>query len=97
MIITSEIDIRDFEFWSGGYDRAKDIKCDSDWDAIESCLNEIYPNGLSDTQLNDFFWFDFDFLAQACGYENEEHYFYGAAKDEDEPDNDTNDNDDKIF
>lgn len=84
MRITTEIDIRDFQFWSGGRDRAKDIKCDEDWDAIESLLEDIYPDGMTDTQLNDIFWFDFDSLAQACGYENEEHYFYGAAKDEDE-------------
>ena len=84
MKIISEIDIRNFDFWSGGADRAKDVKCDEDWDAIEAFLNEIYPDGMTDTQLNDIFWFDFDSLAEACGYENEEHYFYGAAKDEDE-------------
>lgn len=84
MKIITETDIRDFQFWSGGRDRASSIKCAEDWDAIEFFLEDIYPDGMTDTQLNDIFWFDFDSLAQACGYENEEHYFYGAAKDEDE-------------
>lgn len=84
MKITSEKSIRDFEFWSGGADRANDVKCDEDWDAIESCVEELYPDGIDETTLNDLFWFDFDILAKACGYEDEEHYFYGAAKDEDE-------------
>lgn len=84
MKIISEMSVRNFQFWSGGADRAKDIKCDEDWDSIEAFLEEIYPDGIEDSQLNDIFWFDFDSLAEACGYENEEHYFYGAAKDSDE-------------
>lgn len=83
MKITIEIGVRSFEFWSGGKDRADGVR-DEDWDAVESCVEEYFPDGCTDTELNDFFWFDFDIIAQACGYENEEHYFYGAAKDNDD-------------
>lgn len=81
MKITTEMDVRDFKFWSGGKDRADGVR-DEDWGAVESCVEEYFPDGCTDSELNDFFWFDFDIIAQACGYENEEHYFYGAAKDE---------------
>jgi hypothetical protein len=84
MKIVSETSVRNFGFWSGGADRAKDIKCDSDWDIIESELESAYPEGMTDGELNDFFWFDFDTIAQWLGYKSEEHYFYGAAKDGDE-------------
>ena len=84
MKIVSETSVRNFGFWSGGADRAKDIKCDSDWDIIESELESAYPEGMTDDELNDFFWFDFDTIAQWLGYKSEEHYFYGAAKDSDE-------------
>lgn len=83
MKITTEMNVRDFEFWSGGKDRANDVR-DEDWDTIDSAVEEMFPDGCTDTELNDLFWFDFDIIAQACGYENEEHYFYGAAKDNDD-------------
>ena len=81
MKIICEESIRNFSFWSGGADRARDIKCDADWDIIESELEALYPDGIEDGQLNDFFWFDFNIIAEWLGYENEEHYFCGAAKD----------------
>lgn len=84
MKIISETEIKNFEFWSGGRDRALEIKSDEDWKTIEYMLEELYPEGITDTQLNDIFWFDFDTLAEWLGYESECHYFYGAAKDEDE-------------
>lgn len=84
MKIISETSVRNFGFWSGGADRAKDVKSDSDWDVIENELESAYPDGMTDDELNDFFWFDFDTIAQWLGYKGEEHYFYGAAKDEEE-------------
>jgi len=82
MKVTTEINIRDFQFWSGGADRAKDVRYE-DWDDIENAVEDLFPDGCTDTELNDLFWFDFDIIARTCGYESEEHYFYGAAKDED--------------
>lgn len=84
MKIISEESVRNFGFWQGGADRAKDIKSNADWDIIESNLEEMYPDGMTDSELNDFFWFDFDTIAQWLGYKGEEHYFYGAAKNNDE-------------
>lgn len=74
MNIKQEISLRNFEFWSGGKDRADNCTVE-DLDSIEEFLEEIEPEeGWTDTDINDFFWFDFDTLAQHLGYENEEDF-----------------------
>ena len=37
-------------------------------------LEELYPEGMTDTELNDLVWFDFDFVVQILGYEDEEDF-----------------------
>lgn len=73
MRIYEEKPLRKFDFWSGGADRAQNLT-DEDFDAIESLFEELYPDGMEDTQINDFFWFEFDTIAQHLGYENEEDF-----------------------
>lgn len=70
MKIYEETNIRDFKFWSGGEDRASQLT-DEDWDTVESELEMLYPDGMSDGELNDLFWFEFDMIVQMLGYENE--------------------------
>lgn len=73
MIIQQEIALRDFEFWSGGKDRA-DNCTDEDFDSIEELFEELYPEGMTDDEINNFFWFDFDTIAQHLGYDDEEDF-----------------------
>lgn len=56
-----EESLRNFKFWSGGKDTADDLTCEQ-IDLIEEYLEEIYPDGCSDTDINDFFWFERDFI-----------------------------------
>ena len=35
-------------------------------------MEELYPDGMEETEINDFFWFDGDTIAQALGYEDED-------------------------
>ncbi len=68
-----EDSLRNFQFWSGGKDRAE-LLTDEQFDTVEQMMEEIEPaDGWSDTAINDFFWFDFDTIAQWLGYANEEH------------------------
>ena len=56
MTITTEISIRNFEFWSGAiYHR--NVLTDEQCDQIESMLEECCVQPISETGLNDFFWF----------------------------------------
>lgn len=61
--------ISSFEFWSGAKDTAKYLT-DDELNTIESILEEQYPDGMSETELNDFFWFEDDTIAEWLGYED---------------------------
>lgn len=67
MKIYTEKNLRDFEFWSGAKDTAEHLT-DDDFDIIESTLEELYPEGMDETSINDLFWFDEDTIAEWLGY-----------------------------
>lgn len=85
MKIYVELSVRNFEFWSGGKDRASELT-DIDWDIIEPNLEELFPDGCSDTELNDFFWFDFNTIAEWLGYRDEEDFCHKRSDDYVDPD-----------
>ena len=58
-----------FNFWSGAQNTIKYLTCD-EIETILALLEEIYPNGMTDTELNDFFWFEDDTIAEWLGYNN---------------------------
>lgn len=62
-----------FEFWSGAKDRASQLTPD-EFERIESELEQLYPDGMSETELNDLFWFDFEWVVSLLGYESEEEF-----------------------
>lgn len=67
MKIYKEESLRDFEFWSGARDRAK-VLTEDQFDIIENSLEELYPDGMSETEINDLFWFEEDWIAEMLGY-----------------------------
>ena len=64
-----EVSIFDFEAWSGGADTLEDLT-DEDCDIIECELEMMYPDGMSETELNDFLWFERDYIAELLGYDD---------------------------
>lgn len=69
MQVTDEIRLIDFKFWSGAKQRA-DMLTASQLDEIEDMLEDIYPEGIDATTLNDIFWFEDDFIAELLGFES---------------------------
>ena len=69
MKLYKEESISSFEFWSGAKDTAKYLTED-EMNTIECILEEQYPDGMSETELNDFFWFEDDTIAEWLGYED---------------------------
>ena len=69
MLIHSEIPLRDFNFWSGGADNANCLTYEQ-LDTIETILDDIYPEGINETMLNDIIWMDCDIVAEWLGYED---------------------------
>lgn len=68
-IIIEDKRLRDFDFWSGAKDTVEILTTD-ELDTIEDLLEDAYPDGMTETQINDLFWFDTDVIAEWLGYEN---------------------------
>ncbi len=71
MTIYKEESLKNFSFWSGAKHVAACLT-EKEFDIIEELLEELYPDGMEETEVNDFFWFDGDTIAQALGYEDED-------------------------
>lgn len=67
MKIYKEDSLRNFEFWSGARDRVQYLTAD-ELDTIETILEDIYPDGIDETTVNDIFWFEEDTIAEWLGY-----------------------------
>ena len=57
----------DFDFWSGARDTVKYLTAE-EIEEIFSMLEDIYPEGMEETEVNDFFWFEDDTIAEWLGY-----------------------------
>ena len=75
MTIKTEQSLRYFEFWSGAKANAEMMTAE-ELDSVESELEAMYPEGMTDTEINDLFWFDFEYVCDLIGLE------YDAEKDE---------------
>jgi hypothetical protein len=69
MKIYREISLREFDFWGEARNTVKYLTND-ELDRIERILEEICIKSLSETELNDFFWFENDVIASWLGYED---------------------------
>lgn len=63
MKIYKEESLRNFEFWSGAKDRASRLTFEQ-LDQLENILEGVWPEGMTDTQINDLLWFDFDTVCE---------------------------------
>lgn len=57
----------DFDFWSGARDTVKYLTTE-EVEQIFSMLEELYPEGMEETEVNDFFWFEDDTIAEWLGW-----------------------------
>lgn len=79
MKVYQEISIRDFEAWSGAV-ATKDLIIENNKeDDFDALIEELYPDGIDETQLNDILWFDSEWVFECLGINEEED-------DEDEED-----------
>lgn len=66
MKIYNEESLWNFDFWSGARDNASELDRDQ-MEQIESVLEDVYPDGMDATDLNDLFWFEFDTVLSWIG------------------------------
>ena len=72
MKIYTELDITRFEAWSGAVDTYNRIVEEGKLDQLEQLLEELYPDGIEETQLNDLLWFEEEWLFECLGISEEE-------------------------
>lgn len=60
-----------FEAWSGAVDTQERIIEEGKANDFDALIEELYPDGLSETALNDLLWFEEDWLFEQLGIEEE--------------------------
>lgn len=74
--VTNEMD---FEFW-GEARRTMEYLTFREQEQIFEILEELYPDGISETMLNDIFAFDRDFIAESLGFSNWDEFIGGKEE-----------------
>lgn len=64
--------LRNFDAWSGAKDTKQTIIDNGMEKDFENLIEELYPDGLTDTQLNDLLWFDSEWIFESLGINEEE-------------------------
>lgn len=69
MKIYTETGLNNFNFWSGAKDTVEELT-ENEVLQIEAMLEEldVEGNGMSETEVNDFFWFERDTIAEWLGF-----------------------------
>lgn len=68
MTIKQEMNLEDFPFWDGARYTESMLK----WTELKTIENELLSqkDEWDATELNDFFWFERDYIAEILGYED---------------------------
>ena len=72
MTITYELDLNSFEAWSGAKDTLDRIQREGKCTELENILEELHPDGMTETELNDLLWFDSESVYEWLGIRSEE-------------------------
>ena len=67
MKIYSEISLENFEAWSGAKSTLERIRKHNLCDNLEAELEELYPDGMTETELNDLLWFEGNAVYEMVG------------------------------
>ena len=69
MKIYREVSLTEFDFWAGAKDTVKYLT-HYELEQVEQILEDLCPEGLSESAVNDIFWHERDLIAEWLGYEN---------------------------
>lgn len=72
MTITYELDLESFEAWSGAVDTLERVQREGKCAELENILEDLYPEGMTDTELNDLLWFEPETVYEWVGIRSEE-------------------------
>ena len=73
MKVTNEnLSLINFEAWSGAKDTKETIINEGKIDEFDALIEELYPDGIDETHLNDLLWFEEDWVYEMLGIETDE-------------------------
>ena len=84
MTITYELDLNSFQAWSGAKDTLDRIQREGKCAELENILEDLYPDGMTETELNDLLWFDSESVYEWLGIRSEEQIRKEIKEAEDE-------------
>ena len=71
MKIITEQSISDFKAWSGATYTQNRIIEENKENEFDQLIEELHPDGLDETQLNDLLWFDDEWIFEQLGMSEE--------------------------
>ena len=71
MTITYELDLNSFQAWSGAKETLERIQREGKCTELENVLEELYPDGMTETELNDLLWFEPETVYEWLGIRSE--------------------------
>ena len=71
MIMTYELDLNSFQAWSGAKETLERIQREGKCAELENVLEELYPDGMTETELNDLLWFEPETVYEWLGIRSE--------------------------
>lgn len=72
MKVLTETSLTNFDAWSGAKETKKTIIDNCKVEEFDSLIEELYPDGLTETQLNDLLWFESDWIFEVLGIREDE-------------------------
>ena len=70
MKVYEELNLKDFNAWSGATTTKERIISEGKEEDFEELIEELFPNGVSATELNDYLWFGNEEIYECLGIEN---------------------------
>ena len=67
MKVTTETTLRNFRAWSGAVETREIIIDSGQEEQFDSLIEELHPDGLTETHLNDLLWFDDEWIFEQLG------------------------------
>ena len=67
MKVFAEMKLTSFEFWAEAKANAERLTYE-EMEQIEEIIEELYPDGIDEVNINDLFWFGFESVLEMLGY-----------------------------
>jgi len=67
--ICREMSLAKFDFWPEAQDRTRFLT-EEELNRIEQILEQLYPEGLNEDEINSIFWLEEGLIAEWLGYES---------------------------